>query len=83
MTDDYDGIRQAVDGIIGIHEAEARRLVGDDRYDQAVAMYDRRVAAESAVIEARARLLAALGALLTLGSVSLVTLVVWFVVVRS
>lgn len=83
MTDDYDGIRQAVDGIIGIHEAEVRRLVGDDRYDKAVAMYDRRVAAESAVIEARARLLAALGALLTLGSVSLVTLVVWFVVVRS
>ncbi len=80
MTDDYDAIRQAVDGIVGTQEAEARRIVGDKRYDQAIAMYDRRVAAESSVIEARARLLVALATAFTLGSLAMVALVVWFMV---
>ncbi len=80
MTDDYDSIRQAVDGIVGTQEVEARRIVGDKRYDQAIAMYDRRVAAESSVIEARARLLVALATAFTLGSLAMVALVVWFMV---
>lgn len=80
MTDDYDAIRQAVDGIVGTQEVEARRIVGDKRYDQALAMYDRRVAAESSVIEARARLLVALATAFTLGSLAMVALVVWFMV---
>jgi hypothetical protein len=80
VTDDYDSIRQAVDGIVGTQEVEARRIVGDKRYDQAIAMYDRRVAAESSILEARARLLVALGTAFTLGSLIMVALAIWFMV---